>query len=112
MRHRRGARHVSSRRNMGSPARREPHGDRVPIVVAGVTTCQEGWESQPEARRVTGEPLEPETATRNAERPKGEKRKQPVPTPWKRVRSVLTEGGWKRAARAVPRQPPIPFSPS
>src|SRR5512142_1919860 len=26
-------------------------------------------------RRVTGEPLEPEAATRNAERPKGEKRK-------------------------------------
>ena len=26
-------------------------------------------------RRVTGEPLEPDTATRNAERPKGEKRK-------------------------------------
>src|SRR5215470_4230166 len=40
-------------------------------------------------RRVTGEPLKPDAATRNAERPKGEKRKQPVPTTWKRVRSVL-----------------------
>src|SRR5215472_2300095 len=40
-------------------------------------------------RRVTGEPLEPDAATRNAERPKGEKRKQPVPTTWKLVRSVL-----------------------
>src|SRR5215472_593578 len=40
-------------------------------------------------RRVTGEPLEPDTATRNAERPKGEKREQPVPATWKRVRSVL-----------------------
>src|SRR5579859_1250594 len=33
-------------------------------------------------RRVTGEPLEPDAATRNAERPKGE------PTTWKLVRSV------------------------
>src|SRR5262249_9504721 len=57
-------------------ARREPYGDRVIVVVAGVTTCQEGWESQPEARRVTGEPLKPDTATRDAERPKGEKRKR------------------------------------
>src|SRR5215472_14022065 len=60
-------------------------------------------------RRVTGEPLEPDTATRDAERPKGEKQKQPVPTAWKRARSVLAKGGGKRATRVVPRQPPILF---
>jgi hypothetical protein len=26
--------------NVGSPVGREPHGDTVPVVVAGVTTCQ------------------------------------------------------------------------
>ena len=30
----------------GIPSRREPHGDGVTVVVAGVTTCQEDWESQ------------------------------------------------------------------
>jgi len=28
--------------NAGSPKGREPHGDRGPVVVAGVTTCQGG----------------------------------------------------------------------
>jgi hypothetical protein len=27
--------------NVGSPVGREPYGDRVPVVVAGVTTCRE-----------------------------------------------------------------------
>jgi hypothetical protein len=28
--------------NVGSPTGREPYGDTVPVVVAGVTTCQGG----------------------------------------------------------------------
>ena len=35
------------RETMGSPVSREAHGHRVFIVVAGVTPCQDGWESQP-----------------------------------------------------------------
>ena len=31
--------------NAGSPTGREPYGDAVPIVVAGVTTCHGGRES-------------------------------------------------------------------
>jgi hypothetical protein len=33
--------------NAGSPTGREPYGDAVPVVVAGVTTCQGGRESRP-----------------------------------------------------------------
>src|SRR5205085_3208946 len=59
---------------MGSPTRREPHGDGVTVVVAGVTTWKARLGKPVVGRRVTGEPLEPDAATRNAERPKGEKR--------------------------------------
>jgi hypothetical protein len=58
-------------------------------------------------RRATGEPLEPDAATRNAERPKGEKRQLASRMLGKLARPVPKEGGWKRAARAAPRQPPI-----
>ena len=34
--------------NVGSPKGREPYGDRVPVVVAGVTTCQGGREGRPQ----------------------------------------------------------------
>ena len=40
---------------MGSPNGREPYGDRVPVVVAGVTTGQGGRESRPHGRRGTGD---------------------------------------------------------
>ena len=33
---------------MGSPKGREPYGDRVPVVVAGVTPCQGGREGRPQ----------------------------------------------------------------
>src|SRR6266581_128618 len=33
---------------MGSPKGREPYGDRVPVVAAGVTTCQGGREGRPQ----------------------------------------------------------------
>ena len=41
---------------MGSPKGRESYGDRVPVVVAGVTTCQGGREGRPqgEGAQVTG----------------------------------------------------------
>src|SRR3954471_22524381 len=39
----------------GSPTGREPHGDGVPVVVAGVTTCQGGRESRATGRRGTGD---------------------------------------------------------
>ena len=42
------ARDVQRRRTAGSPTRREPYDDGVPIVVAGVTTCQGGRESRPQ----------------------------------------------------------------
>src|SRR6476646_10008606 len=42
--------------NVGSPTGREPYGDRVPVVVAGVTTCQSGdRESRTTGRRGTGD---------------------------------------------------------
>ena len=43
---------------MGSPKGREPYGDGVPVVVAGVTTCQGGRESRPqgEGAQVIGRP--------------------------------------------------------
>src|ERR1035438_4765306 len=57
--------------NVGSPKGREPYGDRVPVVVAGVTTCQGGREGRPqgEGAQVTGhrEPI----GMRNAECPDG-----------------------------------------
>src|SRR5947209_18910267 len=59
---------------MGSPTRCEPHGDGVTVVVAGVTTWKARLGKPVVGPRVTGEPLEPDAATRNAERPKGEKR--------------------------------------
>ena len=34
--------------NVGSPKGRESYGDAVPVVVAGVTTCQGGRESRPQ----------------------------------------------------------------
>jgi len=45
--------------NVGSPVGREPYGDAVPVVVAGVTTCRGGRESrlQGEGEQVTGQPL-------------------------------------------------------
>ena len=39
------ARHVQRRRTTGSPKGREPYGDGVPVVVAGVTTRQGAGES-------------------------------------------------------------------
>ena len=40
------ARYVQRRRTTGSPTGREPYGDGVPVVVAGVTTCRGGRESR------------------------------------------------------------------
>src|SRR5713101_2662918 len=60
---------------MGFPTRREPQGNGVPIVVVRVTTLKARTRRSSAGRRGTGEPLEPDAATRNAERPKGEKRK-------------------------------------
>ena len=36
--------------NVGSPNGRESHGDTVPVVVAGVTTCQGGREGRPQGK--------------------------------------------------------------
>src|SRR5260370_41003687 len=42
--------------NVGSPKGRESYGDRVPLVVAGVTSCQSGdRESRTTGRRGTGD---------------------------------------------------------
>src|SRR3954453_8427225 len=42
--------------NVGSPTGREPYGDRVPVVVAGVTSCQSGdRESRTTGPRGTGD---------------------------------------------------------
>ena len=49
------ARDVQRRRTAGSPTGREPYGDGVPVVVAGVTTCQGGRESRAAGRRGTGD---------------------------------------------------------
>src|SRR4051812_9451310 len=38
----------TARTNVGSPTGREPYGDGVPVVVAGVTTCRGGRESRPQ----------------------------------------------------------------
>src|SRR5258707_10455845 len=42
------ARYVQRKRNSGLPKGREPYGDGVPIVVAGVTPLQGGRESRPQ----------------------------------------------------------------
>src|SRR5512135_2977314 len=57
--------------------------------------------------RATGEPLDPDATTRNAERSKGEKRELASRMLGKLARPVRQVRGWKRAARVVPRQPPI-----
>jgi hypothetical protein len=49
------ARDVQRSRTAGSPTGREPYGDGVPVVVAGVTTCQGGRESRATGRRGTGD---------------------------------------------------------
>src|SRR5947208_7958563 len=36
--------------NVGSPNGREPYGDTVPVVVAGVTPCQGGREGRPQGQ--------------------------------------------------------------
>jgi hypothetical protein len=36
--------------NVGSPVGREPYGDTVPVVVAGVTACQGGREGRPQGK--------------------------------------------------------------
>jgi hypothetical protein len=40
--------HRTATTNVGSPTGRESYGDAVPVVVAGVTTCQGGRESRPQ----------------------------------------------------------------
>ena len=42
--------HRTTETNVGSPKGREPYGDGVPVVVAGVTTCQGGRESRPQGQ--------------------------------------------------------------
>jgi len=49
------ARDVQRRRTAGSPTGREPYGDGVPVVVAGVTTCRGDRESRATGRRGTGD---------------------------------------------------------
>src|SRR5262249_43940968 len=53
---------------------------------------REGGASPPEARRGTGEPLHPQTATPQAERPKGAQRQ--------RVRRLLGNGSGRGSRRA------------
>src|SRR6266542_5266012 len=57
--------------NVGSPKGREPYGDRVPVVVAGVTTCQGGREGRPQGKgaQVTG--ITNRKGMRNAKRRDG-----------------------------------------
>src|SRR5436190_7677712 len=54
--------HVRRRRTAGWPTGREPYGHGVPVVVAGVTTCQGGRES-----RLQGEAAQVLTIERNGE---------------------------------------------
>jgi hypothetical protein len=42
----------TARTNMGSPTGRESYGDGGPVVVAGVTPGQGGWESRPQGEGV------------------------------------------------------------
>ena len=55
--------------NVGSPKGREPYGDTVPVVVAGVTTCQGGREGRPQGQgaQVTERYNREVRAMRNAE---------------------------------------------
>ena len=91
---------------MGSPSRREPDGDGVAIVVAGVTTCRGAEESsvQGEGRQGNRSNLMRLREMRRGQRVRsGNWRADYLET-----RTVGSEeGGGKRAARAVPRQPPI-----
>src|SRR5437899_9251822 len=91
---------------MGTPTRREPHGDGVAIVAAGVTTCQGAEESsvQDEGRQVNRSNLMRRREMRRGQRGRsGNWRAGCLET----STSGSEEGGWKRAARVVPRQPPI-----
>src|SRR3954451_3079773 len=47
--------HVRRRRTAGWPTGRERYGHGVPVVVAGVTTCQGGRENRAAGRRGTGD---------------------------------------------------------
>jgi hypothetical protein len=108
VRHLRCARYVSSRRNMGSPARREPYGDGVAVVAAGVTPCRGAEESsvQDEGRQANRLTLMRRREMRRGQRERsGNWRAGCLET----STSGSEEGGWKRAARAVPRQPPISY---
>ena len=40
----------TAKTNVGSPTGRESYGDTVPVVVAGVTTCQGGREGRPQGK--------------------------------------------------------------
>jgi hypothetical protein len=91
---------------MGSPARREPYGDGV---AAGVTTCRGAEESsvQDEGRQANRLTLMRLREMRRGQRARsGNWRAGCLET----STSGSEEGGWKRAARAVPRQPPILLS--
>ena len=91
---------------MGSPPRREPYGDGVAVVAAGVTTCRGAEESsvQDEGRQGNRSNLIRLREMRRGQRERsGNWRADYLET-----RTVGSEeGGGKRAARAVPRQPPI-----
>src|SRR5258707_14601292 len=91
---------------MGSPKRREPHGDGVAVVAAGVTTCRGAEESSVQDEGRQGNRL---TLMRLREMRRGQRERSGN---WRAgcletSTSGSEEGGWKRAARAVPRQPPI-----
>src|SRR5450631_461471 len=68
-----------TRANMGSPKGREPYGDRVPVVVAGVTTCQRGTGRPSTGPRGTGDRILRPKGMRNAERRVGD---GCPPRPW------------------------------
>src|SRR5258706_16436144 len=94
---------------MGSPTRREPHGDGVAVVAAGVTTCQGAEESsvQDEGRQGNRSNLIWLREMRAGQRERsGNWRAGCLKT----STSGSEEGGWKRTARAIPRQPPILLS--
>jgi hypothetical protein len=56
---------------MGSPKGREPYGDGVPVVVAGVTACQGGRESRPQGEGAQVKDTGGSGGMRNAERRNG-----------------------------------------
>src|SRR5690348_13207893 len=91
---------------MGSPPRREPHGDGVAVVAAGVTTCRGAEESSVQDEGRQGNRL---NLMRLREMRRGQRERSGN---WRAgcletSTSGSEEGGGKRAARAVPRQPPI-----